>query len=336
VIISDGNNRDLVGDVMRFISGRAAILAVAAGCLLSMFASWPASAQETGTEQLRNLALELVNKDRAANNLPALRLEAKLTKAAQSHADDMLRRDYYSHYSPEGKAVSDRYQAAGGNRWLLTAENIAQCTGCKPPLGRDYVREMQEGWMNSPGHRANILRKGLTEFGYGMVIGKGGTLYAVQTFSGPGTSQGDNAGADATELAPHEQLSVALEEINRKRKTKGVPPLLASEPLSEAAQSMLPEPGAGTFEVRRRDDIYNTVPKAARNNWNMLTALIASCGGCGLLTVKADAVFFTGRWLDNKDYGPMLMDAKATHIGFAMAADGQGKKIGVGLLGKGQ
>ncbi|HKJ61883.1 MAG TPA: CAP domain-containing protein [Hyphomicrobiales bacterium] len=299
-------------------------------CLLSR----PVLAQETVSQDLRELALKLVNNERTSRQLNPLKLGPKLTEAAQSHADDMLRRKYYSHYSPEGKSIGDRFKAAGGDPWLLTAENIAKCEGCKPPIDEAYVRQMHEGWMNSPGHRANILRKGLTEFGYGLVIGQGKILYAVQTFSGPGTPQGDDAAADARALSPQEQLEIALGEINRKRQTNGRSALRPSPALSQAARNMLPESGDSEFKVRQSGDIYDAVPPESQNDWAQLTAVIASCGGCGTEPVRPDAVYFTGHWLGDSRYNEMLMQADATYFGFAMAANGKGKKIGVGLLGK--
>jgi uncharacterized protein YkwD len=266
--------------------------------------------------------------------LKPLSLTPELTEAAQSHAADMLRRDYYSHYSPEGESVGDRFKAAGGDPWLLTAENIAKCEGCKPPVGEGYVRQMHDGWMNSPGHRANILRKGLTEFGYGLVIGEGNKLYAVQTFAGPGTSQGDDAGVDAKPISATEQLEAALQEINLARKEKGRPALRGSEALSQAARNMLPDSSSDEFEVQGNGDIYDAVPPDSQRDWAQLTAVIASCGGCGTEPVRPDVTYFTGQWLGDSQYREMLMEADATHLGFAIAANGKGKKIGVGLLGR--
>ncbi|NJM34698.1 MAG: CAP domain-containing protein [Rhodomicrobium sp.] len=154
----------------------------------------PAQAEEASLNKLRMLALQLVNASRKEHKLSPLALESKLTEAAQFHASDMMRRSYYAHSSPEGKTVADRYQKAGGSRWVLTAENIAKCDGCPPALSEAQIRKLHEGWMNSPGHKANILRAGLTGFGYGLAVTSGGTLYAVQTFAGPGTPDGGSAG----------------------------------------------------------------------------------------------------------------------------------------------
>ena len=57
------------------------------------------------------------------------------------------------------------------------------CTGCYPPATLAKIEELQKGWMNSPGHRKNILTPELNSFGYGIVIGKDGRLYAVQNFA---------------------------------------------------------------------------------------------------------------------------------------------------------
>lgn len=317
------------------IWGRVSLAAMLA-VILSITTVLPATAQEQSSLALRQHALDLVNKERANRNLPPLALEDKLVEAAQSHANDMLSRNYYSHYSPEGKSVSDRFQAAGGNRWLITAENIGQCKGCEPPLDYDYVRQMQKGWMDSPKHRANILRDGLTGFGFGMVVRSDGTLYGVQTFAGPGTPHGESTGANAEPLSAEGQLQVVAEEINRKRQDAGKTALKPSKALAEAARTMLPARGSNDFTIQRNDNIYSALPNGSRKDWASLTVVVASCGGCGVETVRADAIYFSGRWLDDERYNEMLMDSDVTHIGFAMAADGQGKKIGVGLMGKGQ
>ena len=293
-----------------------------------------ANAQNSELDALRTLALELVNEARAKEGLPALKLEAKLNEASLGHARDMLARNYYAHESPEGKTVSDRFQAAGGSKWLLTAENIAKCDGCAPPLTRDHVRQMQDGWMNSPGHRANILRKGLETFGFGMTVNGGGTLYAVQNFAGPGTPHGDGKAADLRPISPEKQLDIVLEAINQRRKAAGVTPLEPSFALSEGARKLAPDPGDADFKVEGGGNIYDSLAGDEQKNWATLTVLTVSCGGCGVDPVKADVADFAGRWLEHPEYGAMLSSAEVTHIGFAMVADGKGRKLGVGLIGE--
>ncbi|MFC0208213.1 CAP domain-containing protein [Chelativorans intermedius] len=130
-------------------------------------------------QSLRRSALALVNGERARHGLPALRATAPITAAAQAHAEDMARRDFYDHRSPEGRDVADRYRAHGGGLWAIVAENIASCIACQIP--REQLRTFHARWMESPGHRRNILDPRLQDFGFG-IAAAGGRLYAVQAF----------------------------------------------------------------------------------------------------------------------------------------------------------
>ena len=243
-----------------------------AGMLMSCLLAAPSLAQAMSLDAARKLALELVNKSRAEQKLPPLKLEPKLTKAAQTHADDMYKRNFYSHNSPEGKTVSDRFQAAGGSKWLLTAENIAKCEGCRTPLQELLVRQMHEGWMNSPGHRANILRKGLDSLGYGVVVDTDGKLYAVQTFSGPGTPAATSA-ADAKPASPAQQLDIVAAQVNAKRKAAGRRPIQPSQGLVLGAQAIAPAPGDTSFKLRHSDDLMSALPQAEKQKWQSLSML---------------------------------------------------------------
>lgn len=133
---------------------------------------------------LRHLALQLVNEARAGQGLAPLRLDDALNRAAQAHADDMLKRDYFAHASPEGDSVRDRYRAAGGAPVRRVAENLGRSFDTTGPPAADVVRRLHDGWMQSPGHRENILRPNLDRFGFGFAARDAGS-YAVQTFAGP-------------------------------------------------------------------------------------------------------------------------------------------------------
>ena len=111
-------------------------------------------------------ALQHVNASREAEGLATLEPGGTLDDAAQGHAEDMLERDYYSHVTPEGDGPRQRFLDAGGGQWEVVAENIARCRNCGD-LDRQRVAEFHQGWMNSPEHRDNILRTGLTRFGFG-------------------------------------------------------------------------------------------------------------------------------------------------------------------------
>ncbi|HCY64178.1 MAG TPA: colicin V production protein [Oxalobacteraceae bacterium] len=108
---------------------------------------------------LEEQMLELVNKERAKANLSPLVMDAALTSVARQHSADMLARGYFSHYSPEGKSAFDRLRAAK-IAFLLAGENLAFAP---------TVRLAHSGLMNSPGHRANILRPRFERIGIGIM-----------------------------------------------------------------------------------------------------------------------------------------------------------------------
>ena len=97
-------------------------------------------------EQARTATLCLINRERAAHGLPALAVDARLTQAAQWHADDMGKRDFYDHRNPDGAVPSARVYAQGlPQQGTTVAENIHWATGW---LGTP--REIMRDWMNSP------------------------------------------------------------------------------------------------------------------------------------------------------------------------------------------
>lgn len=128
---------------------------------------------------VRTEMLAQVNQSRRSEGHPPLRYNAQLNAAAQAHAEDMARRDFYNHRSPEGKDVADRWYAQGGGQWEAVGENILYCNRCSAPSAQ--AREFHQRWMQSPGHRRNIMRADFDEFGFGMASANG-RIYAVQNF----------------------------------------------------------------------------------------------------------------------------------------------------------
>jgi uncharacterized protein YkwD len=113
-------------------------------------------------ETTRTAILCLLNAQRAKHGLPALRQNALLELASQAHSDDMAERKYFEHETPEGVDPGARMTSAGyGLSW--TGENIYAGVGA-----RGTPVEAVDGWMHSPGHRANILRPQFTEVGVGV------------------------------------------------------------------------------------------------------------------------------------------------------------------------
>lgn len=120
-------------------------------------------------------AVTLLNQDRAANGLPALKVNSKLTALAESYAQDMINRNFFSHYNPEGQSPFDRMSKAGIG-YSYAGENLAINTS---------VTAAETAFMNSSGHRANILNSNYTEVGIGVKHDSKGSVYVVQEFIKP-------------------------------------------------------------------------------------------------------------------------------------------------------
>ncbi|HYC43342.1 MAG TPA: CvpA family protein [Noviherbaspirillum sp.] len=124
-------------------------------------------------EELEAQMLVLVNKERAEAGLKPLAMAEDLTKVARKHSADMLARGYFSHYSPEGKSAFDRLRAERIS-FLLAGENLAFAP---------TVRIAHGGLMNSPGHRANILRPQFRKVGIGIMDAGPRGIMVTQKFS---------------------------------------------------------------------------------------------------------------------------------------------------------
>ncbi|MFI1166760.1 sigma-70 family RNA polymerase sigma factor [Streptomyces sp. NPDC020801] len=107
----------------------------------------------------------LVNKERAAAGCAPLTEDPQLDAAAQGHSDDMAARNFFDHTNPDGKDPGQRITAAG-YRWSTYGENIAE--------GQQSPESVMNSWMNSPGHRANILNCAFKNIGVGVHKGSGG------------------------------------------------------------------------------------------------------------------------------------------------------------------
>lgn len=120
--------------------------------------------------------LELVNQERAKNGLNALTLNNELTHIATIKATDMKDKNYFSHNSPTYGSPFDMLQQFGV-KYSYAGENIA--------AGQTSPEQVMNDWMNSSGHRANILNKNYTQLGVGYVKGGQYGTYWVQLFSKP-------------------------------------------------------------------------------------------------------------------------------------------------------
>jgi uncharacterized protein YkwD len=132
---------------------------------------------------VKSAILCLLNAERTSRGLRAVRLNARLGRAATLHSGDMVRRKFFAHDSPSGRSVVDRVRAVGfiprTGTWIV-GENIAFGSGS---LGQPAA--IMRAWMESPGHRANILQKRYREIGIGVARGlpvrgvSGGATYTT-------------------------------------------------------------------------------------------------------------------------------------------------------------
>ncbi|MET7418496.1 CAP domain-containing protein [Dactylosporangium sp. NPDC005555] len=119
--------------------------------------------------------LAIVNTERAKAGCKPLAYNAKLTTAARKHSQDMATNDYFSHDSQDGTGFATRITNAG-YKWSGAAENIAK--------GQRTPADVMNAWMNSSGHRANILNCGLKDLGVGLAY-QGKTPIWTQDFGSP-------------------------------------------------------------------------------------------------------------------------------------------------------
>lgn len=107
----------------------------------------------------------LVNKERAEAGCGPLAEDPDLNEAAQGHSEDMDARDFFDHTNPDGAGPGQRITAAGYT-WSTYGENIAR--------GQQTPEAVMDSWMNSPGHRANILNCSFKDIGVGIHKALGG------------------------------------------------------------------------------------------------------------------------------------------------------------------
>ncbi|MFF8467216.1 sigma-70 family RNA polymerase sigma factor [Streptomyces griseus] len=111
---------------------------------------------------------DLVNAERAKEGCGPVTVNDQLNTAAQRHSADMEANDYFSHTSQDGRDPGDRITAAG-YRWSTYGENIAK--------GQQTPADVMRSWMDSPGHRANILNCSFKEIGVGKQNSGGGPVW---------------------------------------------------------------------------------------------------------------------------------------------------------------
>ncbi|MFT5871191.1 MAG: putative YkwD family protein/spore coat assembly protein SafA [Clostridium sp.] len=129
----------------------------------------------TVTTTLEGQVVVLVNKERAKVGLAPLKANWELSRVARYKSQDMIDKNYFSHTSPTYGSPFDMMKNFG-IKYMSAGENIA--------YGQPTPASVMTGWMNSAGHKANILSKNYTEIGVGVAKKSDGTIYWTQQFIG--------------------------------------------------------------------------------------------------------------------------------------------------------
>ena len=112
---------------------------------------------------------------------PQLRWDNTLVDMARAHSDDMLKRNYFSHVSPNGESFKDRLVPAYSRTLRRAGENIWAGHGYDYSDSTLIARVIVDSWMSSPGHRANILNPNFNYMGVG-VLAMDKEIRATQNF----------------------------------------------------------------------------------------------------------------------------------------------------------
>lgn len=141
-----------------------------------------------------------VNRERRNHGLESLSYDRDLVAIARDHSEDMAEREFVAHVNPDGDGPTDRYATAGydcrvpaeDGRYLQGAENVAKThvgvpleDGSRNESADDVVSWVVDGWMDSPGHRENVLTEHWRCEGIGVAVVEdepATTVYVTQNF----------------------------------------------------------------------------------------------------------------------------------------------------------
>lgn len=143
--------------------------------LLSLNCGQNATGTVSSVNSMEKQVASLTNSERKAAGLRSLTLDSRLSKLARMKAEDMAKKGYFSHTSPTYGSAFDMMKKYGVS-YRTAGENIAK--------GQKTPEAVMNGWMNSSGHRANILSSTYTHIGVGYAKDSKGKTYWVQIFKG--------------------------------------------------------------------------------------------------------------------------------------------------------
>ena len=234
-----------------------------------------------------------INAQRSASGLAGLSMNGALSAAAQAKANDMVAQDYWAHVSPSGLRGAD-FVAQAGYSYAATGENLA--------YGYSGADAIISAWMNSAGHRANVLRAEFTEVGFGIANSNN----YLQT--GPHTVVVAEFGQPYAAPAPPPPAAVAPPTTTTRSSSGGVQSAQAQTqtPAQTSAEAATSSPAASaspsTKATSKSVGKQNTVAKSSAtnadekpvNNVLFLTVLFAASGAC--IAYMTKGFWRTLRW----------------------------------------
>lgn len=150
--------------------------------------------------------VDLANKDRSTENLGNLKVNPVLVAAAKAKADDMAEKGYFAHNSPEG-LTSWHWFSEAGYSFSYAGENLA--------VNFTDSADVEEAWMDSPTHRANIMNGKFTEIGIATAVGEyegQETIFVVQMFGTPRAVAATTPVRPVTTSEDPEDIAIATTE----------------------------------------------------------------------------------------------------------------------------
>jgi uncharacterized protein YkwD len=158
-------------DAAGFLAG----LWLALALILPLGAPW-ASAEDPGLALLETRLHAAVNDFRREQHLIPLERRADLDAVARAHSEDMARRGFFSHQSPEGDTWVERLAHAGVAGFTMAGENVGQTSQSEPNA------RILGGWQASPAHRENLLSRPMNATGVGIARAPDGRLFYTQLY----------------------------------------------------------------------------------------------------------------------------------------------------------
>jgi uncharacterized protein YkwD len=236
--------------------------------------------------------LELVNTERTNRGLEPLLWDYDLAYIAHSHSMDMAHRGFFYHICPDGLGLRDRMINAGIIFWSA-AENIA--------AGQRTAEEVVAAWMNSPGHRANILRENYTHIGVGLYIGGEHGYYWTKKFA---------AIPDMPDIAAFERRVLELTNIERAK--HGLRALIWDDELADAARAHSTDMSHRTYFDHICPDGLTPFDRKSNAGISYLTAAENLAAGQRTPEEVVEA------WMNSPGHRAAILNADLTHLGVGL------------------